>query len=41
LWQLAYAELVFTDVSWPDFKESDLIEAIQVFENRNRRFGGL
>lgn len=41
LWQLAYSELVFTDVSWPDFREDDLIEALKVFENRNRRFGGL
>ena len=41
LWQLAYAELVFTDVSWPDFKEADLVEAMQVFEKRSRRFGGL
>jgi undecaprenyl diphosphate synthase len=41
LWQLAYAELVFTDVSWPDFKEADLMEAVKTFENRNRRFGGL
>jgi undecaprenyl diphosphate synthase len=41
LWQLAYAELVFTDVAWPDFREADLVEAIKVFENRNRRFGGL
>jgi undecaprenyl diphosphate synthase len=41
LWQLAYAELVFTDVSWPDFTEADLIEAVDTFNNRNRRFGGL
>lgn len=41
LWQLAYSELVFTDVSWPDFREDDLVEALKVFENRNRRFGGL
>ena len=41
LWQLAYAEFVFTDVAWPDFGESDLTEAINVFENRSRRFGGL
>jgi undecaprenyl diphosphate synthase len=41
LWQLAYAELVFTDVSWPDFTETDLIEAVDTFNNRNRRFGGL
>jgi undecaprenyl diphosphate synthase len=41
LWQLAYAELVFTNVAWPDFREADLVDAINVFENRNRRFGGL
>lgn len=41
LWQLAYSELVFTDVSWPDYREDDLVEALKVFENRNRRFGGL
>ncbi len=41
LWQLAYSELVFTDVSWPDFKEDDLVQALKVFENRSRRFGGL
>lgn len=41
LWQLAYAELVFTDVSWPDFSEADLIEAIRTYQHRNRRFGGL
>ncbi len=41
LWQLAYSELIFTDVSWPDFKEADLVDAISQFEHRNRRFGGL
>lgn len=41
LWQLAYSELIFTDVSWPEFKEDDLADAIRQFESRNRRFGGL
>ncbi len=40
-WQSAYAELYFTDVLWPDFTEDDLIEALRVFEKRNRRFGGV
>lgn len=41
LWQLAYTELWFTDTLWPDFGESDLVEAISVYQHRNRRFGGL
>ncbi|MGM0602851.1 MAG: isoprenyl transferase [Bacillota bacterium] len=41
LWQLAYAELYFTDKYWPDFTEKDLDEAIEDFKNRDRRFGGL
>ena len=41
LWQLAYAELYFTDVYWPDFKEVDLIQAISDFQKRSRRFGGV
>ena len=41
LWQLAYAELYFTDVYWPDFKEVDLIQAISDFQKRSRRFGGI
>jgi len=41
LWQLAYTELWFTDVLWPDFKEEHLIEAIEVFQSRQRRFGGV
>lgn len=40
LWQMAYAELYFTDVYWPDFHKEDLIQAIEVYNNRNRRFGG-
>jgi undecaprenyl diphosphate synthase len=41
LWQLAYAELVFLPVLWPDFEKSDLQQAISLFQGRNRRFGGL
>lgn len=39
LWQLAYAELYFTDKLWPDFKKEDLYEAILDYQNRERRFG--
>ena len=39
LWQIAYAELYFTDVLWPDFKENDLYEAIISYQKRERRFG--
>lgn len=39
LWQLAYAELYFTDVLWPDFKKDDLFRAIAVYQSRERRFG--
>ena len=39
LWQLAYAELVFTDTHWPDFSRSDLEEAINEFHRRERRYG--
>jgi undecaprenyl diphosphate synthase len=39
LWQLAYAELYFTDKLWPDFRKEDLYEAILDFQNRERRFG--
>lgn len=41
LWQLAYAEFVFTDVHWPAFDEKCLHEVIKEYQNRNRRFGGL
>ncbi len=40
LWQLAYAELYFTDVYWPDFHKEHLLEAIDAYNQRNRRFGG-
>ena len=39
LWQLAYAELWFTDVLWPDFGPEQLEEAIREFQSRQRRFG--
>jgi len=39
LWQLAYTELYFTDVLWPDFSKNDLIEAIIDYQQRERRFG--
>ena len=39
LWQAAYAELYFTDVLWPDFREKDLHDAIINYQKRERRFG--
>ena len=39
LWQIAYAELYFTDVFWPDFSEQHLLEALKSYQNRERRFG--
>jgi undecaprenyl diphosphate synthase len=41
LWQCAYAEFYFTNVLWPDFDEKEFILAIEDFNNRKRRFGGL
>lgn len=41
LWQLAYTELYFTEVLWPDFGESEFAEALQWYAGRDRRFGGL
>jgi undecaprenyl diphosphate synthase len=41
LWEMAYAELYFTPIYWPDFNEQDLDIAIEAFGRRNRRFGGL
>lgn len=41
IYQLAYTELYFTDVLWPDFTEDDLREAIIAFTKRDRRYGGL
>jgi len=39
LWQIAYAELYFTDVLWPDFRAHHLVEALINYQNRERRFG--
>ncbi len=41
LWQMAYAEFYFTDVLWPDFDEKELDKAIDSFNKRDRRFGGV
>jgi undecaprenyl diphosphate synthase len=41
LWELAYSELVFTDVLWPDFRREHLVAAIREFQDRDRRFGGV
>jgi undecaprenyl diphosphate synthase len=41
LWQLAYAELYFTDVLWPDFRREHLFDAIAEFQKRERRFGAI
>jgi len=41
MWQVAYAELYFTDVLWPDFGEADIDAALAAYAARNRRFGGL
>ncbi len=41
LWELAYSELVFTDVLWPDFRREDLFEAVREYQRRERRFGGV
>ena len=41
LWQLAYSELYFTDVAWPDFTKEELEKAIQDYNKRDRRFGGI
>ena len=41
LWESAYSEFVFTPVLWPDFRRSDLFDAIGEFQRRNRRFGAI
>jgi len=41
LWQISYAELYFPQKHWPDFKKPDLEEAIRVYQERERRFGGI
>lgn len=41
LWQIAYAEIWVTPIYWPDFRREHLIEGIKIYQERNRRFGGL
>ena len=41
LWQLAYTEFYFTDVLWPDFNKEELVKAIEKYNGRERRFGGV
>ena len=41
LWQLAYTEFYFTDVLWPDFNKKELQKAIEYYNKRDRRFGGV
>ena len=41
LWQIAYTELYFTDVLWPDFRRNDFLNAVIEYQSRNRRFGML
>ena len=41
LWQLAYSELVFTEVLWPDFRRTHLFAAVRDFQRRQRRYGGV
>jgi undecaprenyl diphosphate synthase len=41
LWEIAYSELVFTDVLWPDFRREHLFDAVREYQRRERRFGGI
>ena len=41
LWQLAYSEFYFTEVPWPDFDKKELELAVEAYNNRDRRFGGV
>ncbi len=41
MWQLAYTEFYFTDVAWPDFHKPELIQAIEKYNQRDRRYGGV
>lgn len=41
LWQLAYAEMYFSDVLWPDFNEREIDRAIEAYQSRDRRYGGV
>ena len=39
LWELAYTEIYITDILWPDFRKANLIDAIESYQHRERRFG--
>jgi undecaprenyl diphosphate synthase len=41
LWEIAYSELIFTDVLWPDFRKENLYEAVREYQCRDRRYGGV
>jgi undecaprenyl diphosphate synthase len=41
LWEIAYSELIFTEVLWPDFRREHLFDAVREFQSRDRRFGGI
>ncbi len=41
LWQIAYAELVFSEVLWPDYSRADFVAALCEYQWRQRRFGGV
>jgi undecaprenyl diphosphate synthase len=41
LWQIAYSELWFTDIYWPEFTKEHLLQAISEYQRRARRYGGL
>jgi undecaprenyl diphosphate synthase len=41
LWQIAYAELFFSNLYWPDFNKAELIKAVLEYQKRDRRFGGI
>ena len=41
LWQLAYSEFYFTDIPWPAFTKEELIKAVEEYNRRHRRFGGV
>ena len=41
LWQMAYTEFYFTDVPWPDFNKAELVRAIEKYNHRDRRYGGV
>lgn len=41
LWQMAYTEFYFTDVLWPDFTKEELVKAVEQYNRRDRRYGGV